>query len=111
MPYLNVLSKFRDDIRNEARVCKQFQILNLCDTLRDEILPDLGVLMEDLTDKTIVKISDRETLIREKEQKRLLTEKRKIEELKRKDELEKAKVINIISQFFQNNLFYSFIFH
>ena len=72
MPYLNVLSKFRDEIRAEARLnkrkftlsniyldCwnmiwlyfvefKETQILNVCDNLRDNVLPDIGVLIEDL---------------------------------------------------------------
>ena len=51
MPYLNALSKFRDDVRTEARSKKAIEILNLCDNLRDNVLPDLGVLIEDLSKK------------------------------------------------------------
>ena len=49
MPYLNALSKFRDEVRAEARNKKAFEILSLCDNLRDNVLPDLGVLLEDLS--------------------------------------------------------------
>lgn len=72
MPYLTVLSKFRDDIRTEARANKASGILKICDELRDNVLPDLGVLIEDLADKTVVKLCDRETLIKEREQKLLV---------------------------------------
>ena len=72
MPYLNVLSKFRDEIRTEARVNKQTSILQMCDNLRDNVLPDLGVLIEDLADRTVVKLCDRETLLKEREQKLLV---------------------------------------
>ena len=78
MPYLNALSKFRDEIRTEARSTKrkfffcyyvyivfisfyvylyrllidfkEIEILKLCDKLRDDVLPDLGVLIEDLSE-------------------------------------------------------------
>ena len=49
MPYLNALSSFRDEVRAEARDKKAFEILSLCDNLRDNVLPDLGVLLEDLS--------------------------------------------------------------
>lgn len=91
MPYLTALSKFRDDVRNEARLNKQTPILNMCDNLRDNVLPDLGVLMEDLADRTVVKLCDRETILREREQKLKMAELKKAEELKRKKELEDAK--------------------
>jgi hypothetical protein len=69
MPYLSALSKFRDDIRAQARLSKrkllffqllqthshfsisqlEIEILTLCDNLRDNVLPELGVLLEDLS--------------------------------------------------------------
>ncbi len=73
MPYLNVMSKFRDDVRGEARVSKATGVLRLCDELRDTVLPELGVLIEDLADRTVVKLCDRETLLREREQKLLVS--------------------------------------
>ncbi len=53
MPYLNALSLFRDEVRVEARNKKAKEILTLCDNLRDNVLPELGVLLEDLS-KTIL---------------------------------------------------------
>ena len=47
LPYLSVLSEFRSSIRTEARNLKATEILQICDTLRDEILPNLGVRLED----------------------------------------------------------------
>ena len=72
LPYLNVLSKFRDEVRTEARANKATALLQLCDDLRDNVLPDLGVLIEDLADRTVVKLCDRETLMKEREQKLLV---------------------------------------
>ncbi|PSN55382.1 Cysteine--tRNA ligase [Blattella germanica] len=47
MPYLSILAKFRDDIRNQARQLKATDILSECDRLRDDILPNVGVRLED----------------------------------------------------------------
>eukprot|EP01080_Neovahlkampfia_damariscottae_P008420 gene8420-245_t len=49
--YLNVLSEFRDDIRTIAKKNKQYEILNLCDELRDERLKSVGVRLEDVPGK------------------------------------------------------------
>ena len=75
--------------------------MNLCDNLRDNILPDLGVLIEDLPDRTVVKLCDREQLLKEREQKLLMAERKKAEDLKRKQELEQAKVILILVMKFE----------
>lgn len=47
MPYLSALAEFRNSVREHAREIKAFDILKLCDNLRDEILPNLGVRLED----------------------------------------------------------------
>jgi cysteinyl-tRNA synthetase len=91
MPYLNALSKFRDDVRTEARSKKAIEILNLCDNLRDNVLPDLGVLIEDLSDRTVVKLCDKETIIKEREQKLVAAQRKAAEEKKRQHELNEAK--------------------
>lgn len=47
-PVLNVVSGFRDQIRRAAQEKKEpREILGLCDVLRDDILPHLGVRLED----------------------------------------------------------------
>lgn len=47
MPYLSTLAQFRNDVREQAKTLKAFDILKLCDNLRDEQLPNLGVRLED----------------------------------------------------------------
>lgn len=47
LPYLTILSEFRDKIRTHARDIKALDILKECDKLRDDILPNVGVRLED----------------------------------------------------------------
>ncbi|XP_072375053.1 cysteine--tRNA ligase, cytoplasmic isoform X1 [Scyliorhinus torazame] len=85
MPYLKVLSDFRENVRQIAREKKVSEVLQLCDGLRDDVLPELGVRFEDHEGlPTVVKLVDRETLLRERE------EKKKIEEEKRRKKEEAA---------------------
>ncbi|XP_054949957.2 cysteine--tRNA ligase, cytoplasmic isoform X14 [Pan paniscus] len=71
MPYLQVLSEFREGVRKIAREQKVPEILQLSDALRDDILPELGVRFEDHEGlPTVVKLVDRNTLLKEREEKR-----------------------------------------
>jgi cysteinyl-tRNA synthetase len=48
-------------------------ILKLTDELRDDVLPELGVRFEDRNnERTIVKLCDKETLLKEREQKKMV---------------------------------------
>ena len=47
MPFVTQLASFRDAVRRQAIVLKNNPILTLCDQVRDEILPKLGVRLED----------------------------------------------------------------
>jgi cysteinyl-tRNA synthetase len=47
MPYLEVLSEFRAQVRDSARAAGATAVLSLCDALRDVALPELGVRLED----------------------------------------------------------------
>jgi cysteinyl-tRNA synthetase len=47
MPYLAIVADFRDSIRSLARQLKATDILRECDRLRDDILPSVGVRLED----------------------------------------------------------------
>ncbi|KNC54794.1 cysteinyl-tRNA synthetase [Thecamonas trahens ATCC 50062] len=69
---LTTLSKFRDAVRAGARAkASPGELLALCDELRDEILPELGVRLEDRdTGVAIVKLDDRETLLAERDERR-----------------------------------------
>ncbi|XP_043915332.1 cysteine--tRNA ligase, cytoplasmic [Protopterus annectens] len=93
MPFLSALSQFRESIRQIAREQKVTDILQLCDSLRDDILPELGVRLEDHEGlPTVVKLVDKETLLKEKEEKKKAEEekKRKKEEASRKKQEQEA---------------------
>ena len=45
-------------------------MLQLCDSIRDEVLPNLGVRLEDHEGQPpVIKLVDRETLLKEREEK------------------------------------------
>ncbi|XP_033841246.1 cysteine--tRNA ligase, cytoplasmic isoform X1 [Periophthalmus magnuspinnatus] len=96
MPYLTVLSDFRENIRKIAREQKVTELLQLCDVVRDDTLPELGVRLEDHEGlPTVVKLVDRETLLRERDEKKKLEEekmRKKEEAAKKKREQEMAKL-------------------
>lgn len=88
MPYLSILSDFRDKIRIEAKSTKAFEILKVCDSLRDEILPNVGVRLEDREGQSsAVKLMDRETLLKEKEAKKQAELEKQAEKERKKAEL------------------------
>lgn len=47
MPYVEQFALFRDAVRTQAIAVKNKEILTLCDQVRNEILPELGVRLED----------------------------------------------------------------
>ncbi|XP_058053941.1 cysteine--tRNA ligase, cytoplasmic [Anopheles bellator] len=85
MPYLSTLAEFRMAVREQARTLKATDILKLCDTLRDDLLPALGVRLEDRDDGTpsALKLVPAEQLLKEREAKRA-EEMRRAEEKERK---------------------------
>jgi len=85
MPYVEQFALFRDAVRTQAIAVKNKEILTLCDHVRNEILPELGVRLEDQagTNKSTIKFCDPEVLRREREQ-ALLVEKSKQEEKERR---------------------------
>lgn len=100
MPYLSALADFRKAVRENAREVKATEILKLCDELRDEILPNLSVRLEDKEGHSVVKLVDREVLIREREDKKRREEQKKAEqiaklELQRQKEKEKQDQMKI----------------
>ncbi|XP_033121269.1 cysteine--tRNA ligase, cytoplasmic-like [Anneissia japonica] len=93
MPYLETLSQFRGQVRKIAREQKATDILKLCDGLRDDVLPELGVRLEDREgDAAVIKLDDRETLLKEREMALKEAEKKRKqkEEAKRKEEERQA---------------------
>lgn len=88
-PFLDVLTKFRETVRIAAITGDgntNQAILNAADALRDDILPELGIRMEDKGSGkdvvTVWKLDDPEVLRKEKEQK----EEAKRAKLKQKEE-------------------------
>lgn len=100
MPYLSALADFRKVVRELARDVKATAILQLCDELRDEVLPNLSVRLEDKEGQSVIKLVDREVLFREREEKKRRDEQKKAEQLakvelqrqKEKEKLEQMKV-------------------
>ncbi|XP_051919856.1 cysteine--tRNA ligase, cytoplasmic isoform X1 [Hippocampus zosterae] len=96
MPYLSVLSKFREQVRTIAREQKVMELLQLCDDVRDVTLPELGVRLEDHEGlASVVKLVDKEILLKEREEKVKLEEekqRKKEEAARKKEELEMAKL-------------------
>jgi cysteinyl-tRNA synthetase len=54
-PILDALMEFRAKVRDAARTGDQSTVLKLCDLFRDEMLPPLGVRLEDKKDGSIWK--------------------------------------------------------
>ncbi|KAJ3592998.1 hypothetical protein NHX12_005336 [Muraenolepis orangiensis] len=96
MPYLKVLSDFREGVRRIAREQKVTELLQLCDVVRDDTLPELGVRLEDHEGlPTVVKLVDKETLLKERDEKKTMEDekrKKKDEAARKKHEQEMAKL-------------------
>nr|XP_061811082.1 cysteine--tRNA ligase, cytoplasmic-like isoform X1 [Nerophis lumbriciformis] len=96
MPFLSVLSDFREQVRKIAREEKVMDLLQLCDDLRDVTLPELGVRLEDHEGlPTVVKLLDKDILVKERNEKIKIDEEKqskKAEAAKIKEEQEMAKL-------------------
>ncbi|KAJ1448165.1 tRNA synthetases class I (C) catalytic domain-containing protein [Pelagophyceae sp. CCMP2097] len=108
-PLLDVLSRFRDDVRNAARGGATQKILELCDALRDDALPEMGVRLEDRGASSVWKLDDADVLRAERATK--LAEERAKAELKAADMAKKeakAAAAKVAPQdMFKNNAAYS----
>lgn len=90
MPYLSALAEFRNSVREIARTEKSHEILKLCDAFRDDVLPNLGVRLEDREGAaSSIKLVSRETLLKEREAKRLA----EIEKLAAKDKKRQESIV------------------
>nr|CAG4643063.1 EOG090X02DZ [Ilyocryptus agilis] len=88
LPILQAMAEFREEVRKEARQLGNGRLLELCDQLRDDVLPNLGVRIEDREGQpTAVKLVDREVLLKEKEEKKLAENAKKEEKERKKAEL------------------------
>lgn len=87
MPYLDILANFREKVRNCAKTLKANDILQECDMLRDDILPNVGVRLEDSNEETCkIKLVNKEELLKEKEAKKKLELEKALEKERRKME-------------------------
>lgn len=87
MPYLTVLSDFRNSIREQARTLKATEILKLCDQLRDDVLPNRGVRLEDREGQpSALKLVDKDILLKEREVKRRVEAEKAAEKERKKAE-------------------------
>jgi cysteinyl-tRNA synthetase len=92
-PFAEVISKFRDSVKLAAVEKDHVKVLKACDELRDEILPHLGVKLEDRGkgNPSVWKIYDKDELIKE-----IQREKEKQEnDRKLKEEKEKEKELKV----------------
>ena len=71
MPYLSAFAQFRASVRTVAREQNIGAILKLSDNVRDEVLPNLGVRLEDHEgeEESVIKLEDREKLLKERQEK------------------------------------------
>jgi cysteinyl-tRNA synthetase len=93
-PFVDIISKFRDSIKSAAADKDHVKVLKACDELRDEILPDLGVKLEDRGkgNPSVWKIYENDELLKE-----IQREKEKQEyDRKVKEENEKEKELKVI---------------
>ncbi|EZA61226.1 hypothetical protein DMN91_005082 [Ooceraea biroi] len=87
MPYVEILANFREKVRNCAKTLKANDILQECDRLRDDVLPNVGIRLEDSSEEVCkVKLVNREELLREKEAKKKLELEKAMEKEKKKAE-------------------------
>lgn len=94
-PLMNVFSKFRDQVKDKASLPEGAarELFKLCDELRDDILPHLGIRLEDRAkgQEAIWKYEDKEVLLKEREAKIHEKEKKEEEKRRRKEEEHKKK--------------------
>ena len=92
MPYLSVLAEFRERIRSIGMELvdkeSKLKVMKACDDLRDDILPNLGVRLEDREERTRMKLVDRDTLLKERQIKKDAEERKRIEKEKKRMESE-----------------------
>jgi len=83
--YLDAWTKFRDEVRQVASQTKNFDILALCDKIRDDVMPDLGIRIEDISGKpSIWKLDDPELLIKERDDKRRMAKENALKKIRNK---------------------------
>lgn len=113
-PYIDIISQFRDRIRQAVKSKEDSKkLLDICDEVRDDILPFVGIRLEDTNGKTIWKYDDKDQLLKERDARIALkkekeAKKAKQEEENRKKEEERRKQAEINpKEMFKNDELYS----
>jgi len=96
LPELQEFAALRDAVRRAALTLKNFGALQECDRIRDELLPQYGVRLED-KDKgaSVVKLVDKDELMKEKQREKEEREEKarqKAEAARKKAEADAAKL-------------------
>jgi len=92
--YLEILANFQEKVQKYAKTLKANDILQECDRLRDDILLNVGMRLEDSNKGDCkVKLVNREELLKEKEIKKKLEFEKILEMEKRKAETTVAVVV------------------
>ncbi|CAG2120101.1 unnamed protein product, partial [Medioppia subpectinata] len=91
MPFLEIIADLREKLRSKAMDLKDKELLRICDELRDEILPEVGVRLEDYESvagvtKTRLKLVDRQTLMKEREERLKVEENKRLEKERKAEE-------------------------
>lgn len=86
LPYLEALAEFRGKVRDLGISLKNKELLRTCDELRDDVLPNLGVRLEDSDNRTSIKLVDRDQLLKEREMKQSIEDERKREKDRNRQE-------------------------
>lgn len=82
------MARFREKVRNCAKTLKANDLLKECDRLRDDVLPNVGIQLEDSDEESCkVIFVNKEELLREKESKKKLELEKIMEKEKRKAEV------------------------
>ena len=79
-PFINAITDFRGEVKESCIADKDVKkVLSICDKLRDEVLPNLGVRIEDKgnKEKSVWKFFDKEEYLKEKEKEKELKENKK----------------------------------
>eukprot|EP00164_Ancoracysta_twista_P005988 GFYU01008252.1.p1 GENE.GFYU01008252.1~~GFYU01008252.1.p1 ORF type:complete len:790 (-),score=142.04 GFYU01008252.1:44-2344(-) len=92
-PFLDAFCTFRDQIRGFAREkAAPVEFLKASDQIRDDVMPRLGVRMEDGTGASVWKLDDAETLMKERAEKIAKAQEQALAKLKNKRTLESKKL-------------------
>ncbi|RKO97673.1 hypothetical protein CXG81DRAFT_28008 [Caulochytrium protostelioides] len=98
-PFAEAISRLRDQLRSlsQSPSLDNKKILALCDAIRDEVLPDLGVVLDDQDDgRALVKLVDAAQLVQEREAKRAKEAARAAEKAQRLQEQQAKRLEKIM---------------